>query len=174
METNPYTTPTSDVFAGSSAVSTEGITDGVLQQLKGTKGWVKLMAVMLFLGAGLMFLLGLVMASSGAFSSAILSASAGGADLSGLGGAFGIVIGLIYAAIGLVYLYPGMKLWKYGNRITQLLQDRAATTLEAALNEQRCFWKYIGIMTLIMLSIYALIFIGAIIVGIFAAASAAG
>ena len=161
---NPYSTPGSDVFAGSSAVGGE-ITDGVLEQLRKTKGWVKFIGVMAFIGAGFMVVGGIIMMAGGAMGGML---TGGASDAFGAG--VGIGMGLIYIVMAIIYIYPGMKLWGYGKRIDQLLQDRASVTLEAALNEQRAFWKFSGIMLIILLSIYALALVGLIVAGIGAAA----
>jgi hypothetical protein len=161
---NPYSTPGSDVFAGSSAVGGGEVTDGVIDQLQRTKGWVKFIGVMAFIGAAFMVVGGLVIMAGGAMGG-IFSGDAGGA----LGAGFGFGMGLMYIVMAILYIYPGMKLWAYGKRIDQLLQDRATLTLEAALNEQRSFWKFTGIMMIILLSIYALIIVGVVIAGIGAA-----
>jgi hypothetical protein len=162
---NPYSTPGSDVFAGSSAVGGSEITDGVLDQLRRTKGWVKFFGVMAFIGAGFLILGGIAMMAGGAMGAAF-SEEVG----AGLGAGFGILIGLVYIVMAILYIYPGMKLWGYGKRIDQLLQDRASITLEAALNEQRAFWKFSGIAFIVVMSIYILAFVGIMLtVGIAAA-----
>jgi hypothetical protein len=155
---NPYSTPGSDVFASSSALGGEGITEGVLEQLRKTKGWVKFLGVMAFIGAALMVVLGVVIMAGGAFGAAF--AGQAGAEL---GPWFTAIIGLIYIVMALLYIYPGMKLWKYGKTIDRLLEDRASVTLEAALNEQRSLWKFCGIMMIIMLSLYIVAAIVAVI-----------
>ena len=149
---NPYSTPGSDVFAGSSAVGGGGeITDGVLEQLRGTKGWVKFLGVLAFILAALMVGLGLMIVAGGAMGAAF----AEGTGAPG-GAGFTAFLGIIYIVMAFLYIYPGVKLWKYGKRIDQLLQDRASLTLEAALNEQRSLWKFVGIVAIITLSIYAI------------------
>jgi hypothetical protein len=174
MEANPYSVPTSNPFGGSSLEAGGGITDGVLAQLRGTKGWVKLFAILCFLGGGMMALGGLVVVVMGLLGASVLGAAAGAAEqaLAGLGGAaISVVIGGLYALFGLLYLYPGFKLWGYGTTIDDLLKDRSVVTLEKALNFQRSFWKFCGIVMVAILSLYVLVFVGAIVFGIVAAAA---
>ncbi len=165
MENNPspYAAPSSNVFAASSAVG-EGITDGVIEQLRRTKGWVKLLGVLFIIGAVLMFIFGLVVMLGGG--------AIGFAEMSGAGvasGAMMVGMGIGNTIFGLLYLYPGIKLWKYGSSIDRLIQDRSNVTLEAALNEQRGFWKFVGVITLVVIVLYGLIIVG---VGVFAGIAA--
>ena len=107
MDTNPYHAPTADPFGHSSAVSSGGVTEGVLRQLKGTKGWVKFMAVLCFLAAALMVLLGLLFLGVGIVGGSAAAAAAGVANtLARMGGMLGgVVIRAIYAVIGAITFY---------------------------------------------------------------------
>ncbi len=178
MEPNPYTAPSADPFGHSTAVSVEGITEGILRQLKGTKGWVKLMAVICFMMGGMICLGGLAFAVFGIFGSTLLAAAGGGDDvaaLAGLGGAVGgVLIGLLYAGLGAIYLIPGFKLWGYASSIDDLLKDHSVVTLEKALNYQRSFWKFVGVFTVVMIGIYVLAIAAFVLIGGIAAATAAG
>ncbi len=176
MNSNPYSAPGSDPFGSSNLSSGEGISDGVLRHLRGTKGWVKLIAILCFLGAGLMLLGGLAVVAIGIFGGSALASAAGteGA-LAGIGGVIGMgVLGAVYAVFGLIYLYPGFKLWGYAEGIEALLKDRSSVSLEKALNEQRRFWKFVGILAVIMICLYILIFLGMIIFGVIMGGAVAG
>jgi hypothetical protein len=85
----------------------------------------------------------------------------------------GAVLGLVYIPFAIVYVYPGLKLWSYGKSIGQLMLSRASTDLEAALGHQKSFWKFVGILTLCVVGIYILVFLGAMVSGILAASRAA-
>lgn len=148
---NPYSTPGSDVFSGSSAMGGGEVTDGVLDQLRRTRGWVKFLGILAFIGAGLILLIGLVMISGGGALASMAEDSSTAYSVGYMAG-----MGLYYIVLAFFYIYPGVKLWKYGKRIDQLMQDRASLTLEAALNEQRSLWKYIGVLSIIGLSLAVL------------------
>jgi hypothetical protein len=176
MEPNPYNVPAANPFGQSTLSGGEAITAGVLKQLKGTKGWVKLMAIMMFLLGGLMVMGGLAFLAFGLFGSSVMAAMGEqGNQLAGIGGAIGgAVIGLLYAGLGAIYFVPGFKLWGYASSIEDLLKDRAVVTLEKALDYQRSFWKFVGVLTIVMISLYVLVFAGMVIFGGIAAAAAAG
>jgi hypothetical protein len=83
-----------------------------------------------------------------------------------------IFLAVIYGVMAFVYIYPAIKLWKYANRIGSLAASRSVADLDAALNEQRGFWKFIGIMTVIMISLYFVAVIGFVAFGATAAMKA--
>ena len=77
-----------------------------------------------------------------------------------------MVIGMavFYGVFGLLYLYPAMKMWKYGGRIMDLMVSRSSADLEAALNEQRIVWKFWGIITLLMIcAVIAFVIVAAVV-----------
>ena len=59
------------------------------------------------------------------------------------------VIGVLYACMGLIYLVPALHLWRYGKHIDGYLKDPQGIQLERALEAQRRFWKFIGILAVI-------------------------
>lgn len=169
METpNPYTSPQANLF-GSSSSSGGAITPGVILQLQKTKPWVRFFSVMMFLGAAFMVLAALVMGVMGAaFGSAALEGKGSPAMQAG----FGAGMAAIYGVMAVLYIYPGIKLWKYADRIRDLQNSADAAMLEAALNEQRAFWKYVGVMIIVMICLYAVaIVVMGVVVGVAAAKS---
>lgn len=177
MEPNPYTVPATNPFGQSTLGGSEAITEGILKALKGTKGWVKLVAILLFMAGGLLVMGGLAVFAFGLFGSSLIAAMGEqGSQLASIGGAVGAaVIGAVYAALGAIYFVPGFKLWNYASSIEDLLKDRAVVTLEKALDYQRSFWKFVGVFTVVMISLYVLVIVGMVIfAGIAGAAAASG
>ena len=154
---DPYATPTTNVqptgYSGHAAVS-----QGVIQQLAGTKGWVRFISVLMFIGAGLMLLFALLMMAMG-------NAMANATKSPMFGGGMGIFLAAIYGVFAFIYIFPALKLWKYATCIGNLISTGSITDLESALNEQRSFWKFIGMIFLVIISLYALIFIGVFVIG---------
>lgn len=167
MSIDPYSTPAAD-FTPVSRPSEAAITQGVIQQLARTKPWVRFMSVMVFIGAGLMILAALLMLVIGG----LMSGQSNGNPIFSGGLRFGLAA--FYVLFACVYIYPGIKLWKYASRIGDLVQSGNAMDLESALNEQRSFWKFLGIVILVILSIYVLVIIGSLAVGAFGAMAAKG
>ena len=132
MDMNPYQSPSADPL-GTNTASRTGVTPRTVSELVGTKPWVRFISVLLFIGAGMIMLGGL------AVSIAMMSQV----------GVAAVLAGGLYAVFGLLYLIPALKLWKYGSAITQLQFSNSSGDLEEAMSQQRSFWKFIGIMTIV-------------------------
>ncbi len=167
MESNPYSAPVASPEASRGYdAGASGITDGIVDQLARTKPWVRFISVLMFIGSGFMLLGGLVMGLGGGIGM-MAARSMGGAEV-GLG--LGML--LFYALLAVLYIYPAIKLWCYGSRIAALVNSRSSIDLESVLNEQRAFWKFCGIIAIVMLALYA-VAIGIFVFGAAAAAAAA-
>lgn len=156
---NPYQTGD---YRSSYPTATSQVSPGIIQALAGTKPWVRLCSVMGFIGAGFMIIGGLMMMAGGAI---------GGMSNSGLRGMGWVqtFMGAIYIVMSLMYLFPAVKLWKYGSAILRLMSTQSPGDLEQALEQQRGFWKFVGIVVLISL---AMMLLGIVIAVIGAAAAA--
>jgi hypothetical protein len=149
---NPYATsaPSYDT-----PVYSPGIVDPrAVQALQNTKPWVRLCSVIGFISTGFILLAALVMLLGGAFMPTQKQAF----PFAG----FQFVLGLLYAAMGVLYLFPSIKLWKYGSSIVRLMVSGSNADLIEALEQQRSFWKFVGIMILVMIVLYVVAIIGAI------------
>jgi hypothetical protein len=65
-----------------------------------------------------------------------------------------IQITAMFAVCLLFYFVPSLLLWKYGSRISEHLRGRDPATFSAALSAQKSFWKYLGILVLILMGFY--------------------
>jgi hypothetical protein len=151
--------------------SQEAVSAAVIDQLGRTRGWVLFFSVMLWIGAVFLILGGLAMVVLG------LVAGASGAMNEELAKQFGAVggmavIGAIYFALAVFYVYPALKLGKYAARIRDLAAVPSEQNLVAALNEQRAFWKYVGVFTIVMIAFYILLIPVMVVVGIVGAGAA--
>ena len=79
------------------------------------------------------------------------------------GGPPGFLIGMMVAQIGLMvvicllfYFVPSILLWNYGTRIADHLREKDSASFLAALSAQKSFWKYFGIVTLVVMGFYGL------------------
>lgn len=135
---NVYTPPSAnvdDVQSGGGA-----ITPGMLDALRGTKGWVMLMGILLFLGAAFCVLggLGMVFGMMGAMATQKNAAPFG----------MFVGIGVFYLVVAVIYVFLGLYLVQYSSSIGQLLRDGRTELMETALHHQRKFWKLTGILAL--------------------------
>ena len=109
---------------------------GIPGVLAATKPWVRLMSVLGFISAGFMILAGLGMMLAGMATSDLGSGQA-------------LAIGLLYPVFGLLYIVPSAYLFRYASRIGDYLRGGQEIQLELALDSQRSFWKFVGILTVI-------------------------
>jgi hypothetical protein len=137
------------------ATSSVTVTDTTIELLRQTRPWVMLLSIFAFIGSGLMAAVGLLVAAW-----AMLAA----------GGKAQAAIGLVYVPVALFYIYPGIKLWGYGSAIARLMASRSSVDLEDALNQQKSFWKFSGIASVVVLGLYAVGLAVLIAVGAVAAA----
>jgi hypothetical protein len=165
MEANPYSTPSANLYGAASGAGGDAVSPSTIAQLTGTKPWVRFMSVLMWIGVAFMLI-------AGAGMGVVSVMGAGKASTGPFGGKEIIVFAIIYGLMAFVYIFPAIKLWKYANRIGSLGASHSVADLDAALNEQRSFWKFIGIMTIVMLCFYFIFIIGMIGFGASAAMKA--
>ena len=140
---NPYSTPVANLYGSTSGGVEDAVSPSTIAQLAGTKPWVRFMSVLMWLLSAVMVILTCVMifiSTTGAFKSGANAAYNAG---------FMIGTAVYYGVISFVVIYPALKLWKYANCIAKLMATRSVADLDAALTEQRRYWKFHGIMTII-------------------------
>ena len=77
---------------------------------------------------------------------------------SGIGMVF---LGPVYFLMAiLMYILPAIFLYRYSGAIKTLRSSLSALALEDAMKHQKTFWRYVGIMTSIMVALSLLVGIG--------------
>ena len=160
MNADPYLTPAAYPQNAQHAGSLVSAT--AVEQLAATKPWVRFISVMAFIGAGFLLLGAAGMAVVGLLGGMAGSGFPAKAPTGQITAAMGFGIATIYVLLAMIYLYPGVKLWKYASAIASLIQTGRNEDLVAALDQQRSVWKYFGILLICVISIYLV----AIIVGV--------
>lgn len=161
---DPYQPPEANL----EAVSDGGLlnhTQPMVLFLGQTQPWVRLMSVLLFIGAGFMVLGGAAMLIVG-----VVGAIAGGLG-DGFSGATGIGMGAMYLIMAFMYLPPGLYLHRYANACGEVKNGAGASSIESALLHQKAFWRFIGIMAIVLMVAWPVFMI---IVGLVAFLSASG
>ena len=157
MSDNAYTPPTSTVADRYGSMS-GAITPGILEQLRRTRPWVLLVAVVFLILALLMILIGAAMLAGG---SAIMGASP---EIQAIGGT-GMIqgMGVVYILMSLLfYLLPSILLFRYAGAISKAVNSADATEAEIAISRQASFWKFVGILVLIGIVLFVVGFVAAI------------
>jgi hypothetical protein len=86
-----------------------------------------------------------------------------------MGGGF---IAVIYLLIALVYFFFSLYLYQFGSKIKKGVMFADTEGVTTALGKLKSFFKLWGILTIVVLCLYALIFVGAIIFGLAATSMA--
>ena len=156
---NPYSTPAANLYGSTSGGAVEPVAASTIAQLAGTKPWIRFLSVILWIASGVLALFSCMYAfaaSTGAID--ILNNPAfknnpvftnSPALMSGMMTGMMIGMAVYFGVFAFLTIYPALKLWKYANRIATLMATRAIVDLDAALTEQRRYWKFNGILTII-------------------------
>jgi uncharacterized protein involved in cysteine biosynthesis len=140
-----------------SETTTEGrVTPLMGQYAVQMKPWIRFISVLTFICSGLMIIVGLAVALIGTLAGAIARETPGAMGLGLIGGAF---LGGIYMLIGLVYLAPAVFLNRTASAIKRMQTGDPTSALEDVLKNQKSFWRFVGILTLvgIVLGVLALV-----------------
>ncbi len=111
-----------------------------------TRPWVRLIGVMLLIGAVLMLIAGFFI---------LLGGIAGGRGAVPIGP----VLGGVYMLMSFFYIYPGLCLNRYASAIRDAETSGDMRHVVEAILQQKKFWRFCGIITAILLLIYLLLFI---------------
>ena len=151
---NPFAAPLSLVADPSG--SPGAVSAGVVETLRRTKGWVRFMAVLGFVGAGLSLLVGLGFAAV----SFVAGTRPSGQAPAPMPVTLLVGYALLMCVAAVIYLFPSLRLLKYASAITRLELARDSGTLEAALEQQRAFWCLVGVISLVSILLYGLLLVG--------------
>ena len=116
-----------------------------------TAKWGKLLAIMGFIGMAFLILVGLVMAIG-------LSAFSGMAS-TGLPLA---IMGVLYIVIAVIYYFPVSYLFKFSTKMKKGLTSNEQQTVTEGFENMKSLYKFLGILTIVVLSIYVIAIIIAV------------
>lgn len=113
-----------------------------------TAKWAKFLAIVGFVFLGLLVLGALFMIGAGASVS----------RLPGLAGV-PILVGVTYLLMALLYYFPTRYLYNFAVKMKMAIQNSQQNNLEDAFENLKSLFKFTGIFTIVILSIYVLIFL---------------
>ena len=155
---DPFAAPASLVADPSGAAG--AVSPAIVEPLRRTKGWVRFLAILGFIGAGFMLLAALGMGVAWT-----VAPPTGAEEMLPLLIGYSVFLG----AMAFLYVVPCLRLLRYASGIARLEVQRDAGSLEHALEQQRSFWRFLGITAIVLLVLYALFLMGAIAFGAFSA-----
>jgi hypothetical protein len=146
-------TPYPPSFPGTAPDTTGQASPSSIQALAATRPWVFFCSIMGFIGAIFMVVYGIMMAFFGVMiaqpqipPSSQMPPGAKPPDMTG----FMSVMGVFYILLAFFYIFPSVKLWKFGSAIKRLCLSGSNRDLEQAIEQQRGFWKFVGILIVVI------------------------
>lgn len=123
-----------------------------------TSKWGKFLAVIGYAGMGLLFLLGVVFIVGFSIFSSFSSV---GFPMK--------IMGFVYILIAVSYYFPLNYLYKLSIQLKQGINSINQQTVTSGFENLKSLFKFMGILTIVVLSIYALIIIAIVPITIFSA-----
>lgn len=129
------------------------LTEDAQSFLKETAKWAYFLAVLGFVGIGFLILLGLfigtIFSSLGAFNQGI-------SPMPMMGTSF---ITFLYLIMAGIYFFPVYYLYQFASKIKLALREKDNEKLSSSLEYLKSHYKFMGILALIMVSLYGVVFI---------------
>lgn len=120
--------------------------------LRSTRPWTRFLSILGFIAVAILILSGIAMMLGKNF----LPKSTDSPAL--------MLTGAINVAVSVFYLIPSIWLYKYSSAISRFLDGGGATELGNALVYQKSFWKYVGIMILVSMTVAILGILAAVFI----------
>jgi len=121
--------------------------------------WGKFLSIIGFIAIGLFTLVFAVVLLAGGNS----TSSFGGTSYE-MGYTLGKTIGpVILIALMLIYFFPTLYLFRFSTQMQTALRNNDQVSLTSSFGNLKSCFKFVGILTIVVLCMYALLFIGGII-----------
>lgn len=130
--------------------------DQIKKHLIETSKWSKFLSILGFIGLGLMVL--------GAIAILVVGVSFGSFMGGGASGALGAsMIALLYLVMAIIYFFPCYYLFKSSTGIQNGIYSNNQEQLNSGFENLKSHYKFIGIMMIVVLSMYILIMVFAVL-----------
>lgn len=114
--------------------------------------WGKFLAIVGFVVCALVVIVGIYLATAG---SEMAYQYGGRSSFRGIGGAMAIG----YIIVALIYFFPCLYLLRFSNHMKAALAANDQANLTASFQNLKSMFKFVGIFTIIIISIYVLAFL---------------
>ncbi len=131
------------------------LTNNTLKYLKTTSKWTRFLSILSFLGLGLLVLAAIILIALGIFIDSHANSQA-----------LFIFLGLIYLVLASVNLIPTWYLYKFSVDIEKMIRFKANEKVEEAFQYLMKYYRFMGILVIIVMSTYAIAIIIGLLLGI--------
>ena len=122
--------------------------------------WAKFLAIVGFVLCGLIVVIAFFVGSFLAMmSNSYNNGYSGSARLTG---GMGVLVTIFYIGIAILFFFPYFFLFRFATRMKTALNTNDQLTLNTSFQNLKIMFRYVGILTIVMLSFYALAIIMAI------------
>ena len=129
------------------------LSEQIISYLNETRRWAKFLAIMGFVGVGLIVILAL---SIGALVNFISSLSPTPLPFPAF------LLTVIYLLVALLYFFPVLYLYRFSTKMEFALTRKDQQELTSSFENLKSVFKFLGIMTIVVLTLYALAIIGVV------------
>ncbi len=146
-------------FPESSSLFGLAINENNKGDLADTARWARFLSIVGFVMCGLIVLIGF-------FAGSIFSMFANTGELEELGGmssAMGAGMAFFYVIIAAIYFIPCLFLFRFANKMKLALSSNDQMALTTSFQNLKSMFRFFGIVTIIMISIYAIILLIALV-----------
>lgn len=134
-----------------------------------TSKWAQFFAILGFIFTGFIVIaalfMGSIMESLNHFSQMIPNDVTQDQPNGMIGSGISIFITLIYLLMALLYFFPSLYLYRFSSKTKHGIRSNADIEVEEGLKNLKSVFKFWGILTIIVLGIYLLSFVGMILIG---------
>jgi uncharacterized membrane protein len=123
--------------------------------LSETAKWGKFLSIVGFIFIGLIVIVAI-------FAGTLLGTMAGFGGNAMLAGGMSIFITILYLAIAALYFFPCLYMFRFSTKMKRALAENNQELLNSSFENLKSCFKFMGIMTIILLSFYAI----ALLIGI--------
>lgn len=133
-----------------------------LGYLDTTRKWTMFFAILGFVFIGLMLVLSLV---AGSFLGSLTKGMSGMEGMEGMetaravGGFASIMMFIVVLIIAVIYFFPLLFLFRFSKHAKNAVVNYDANELNLALKNLKSYWKYVGILVIIVLVVYLIVFL---------------
>jgi hypothetical protein len=135
-------------------------------QLAEAAKWAKFLSIMGFIFCGLIVLMGVFFGSFFSMFSGELNRNSPYGDISASRGV-GAMAAIMYILMALIYFFPCLFLFRFATKMKTALASNDQETLNTSFQNLKATFRFIGILTIILLSFWVL----ALIFGLLGAAT---
>lgn len=123
--------------------------------------WAKFLSIIGFIYCAFMVLIAFF---AGAFMATMFPMmGAGGENASMIGGG---VVTFVYIVLALVYFFPCLYLFRYASNMQDALAHNEQAKMQSSIRNLKSFFKFFGIVTIIMLALMVLGMVGMMLAGV--------